>query len=198
MKSAVVTVKGNVQRVGYRDFVENIARKLGITGFVENIKPYDVRIVCEGEEGKIKEFLEKIKNPSKPVEVEDIIVNFEEPKKEFEYFEIKRGEAMDELGERIDVAGKVLYDVRDLQKETVGLQKETLNGINGIKTLQKETSNGINGVAQKIDNIDTKYGKIAESMENILLEFQKDRKEARVETKELIQAVLKLAEKSSK
>ena len=194
----VVIVKGNVQRVGYRDFVENIARKLGITGFVENIKPYDVRIVCEGEERKIKEFLGKIKNPPKPAEVEDIKVNFEEPKKEFEYFEIKRGEAMDELGARIDVAGKVLYDVRDLQKETVGLQKETLNGINGIKTLQQETSNGINGVAQKIDNIDTKYGKIAESMENILIEFQKDRKDARAETKELIQSVLKLAEKNSK
>ena len=48
MKRAAIIIKGDVQRVGYRDFVENVARKLCIIGFVENIKPYDVRIICEG------------------------------------------------------------------------------------------------------------------------------------------------------
>jgi acylphosphatase len=42
-----IIVKGEVQRVGYRDEVEKIARKLKIKGFVENLKPYDVRIVGE-------------------------------------------------------------------------------------------------------------------------------------------------------
>jgi acylphosphatase len=36
--------------VGYRDEVEEIARKLNVTGFIENVKPYDVRIVAEGED----------------------------------------------------------------------------------------------------------------------------------------------------
>lgn len=126
-KTIVVIIKGNVQRVGYRDFVENVARRLGITGFVENLKPYDVRIVCEGEEQKIKEFLEKIKNSPKPAEVENIEVSFEEPEGRFEYFEIRRGEPMEELGERMDVAGKVLYEVRDVQKETLNVTKENLN-----------------------------------------------------------------------
>jgi acylphosphatase len=52
-----IIVKGEVQRVGYRDEVEKIARKLKIKGFVENLKPYDVRIVCEGEEGDVKRFI---------------------------------------------------------------------------------------------------------------------------------------------
>ncbi|MEA2074813.1 MAG: acylphosphatase, partial [Euryarchaeota archaeon] len=34
MKRAIITAKGEVQRVGYRDAVEKIARKLKITGFV--------------------------------------------------------------------------------------------------------------------------------------------------------------------
>ena len=46
MKRAVILAKGRVQRVGYRDEVEEIARQLEITGFVENVKPYDVRIVA--------------------------------------------------------------------------------------------------------------------------------------------------------
>ncbi|MFH1323102.1 MAG: acylphosphatase [Methanobacteriota archaeon] len=44
---AVITASGEVQRVGYRDVVERAARKMKLTGFVENIRPYDVRIVCE-------------------------------------------------------------------------------------------------------------------------------------------------------
>ncbi len=195
VKRAIVVVKGEVQRIGYRDFVERISRKLGITGFVENLKPYDVKIICEGEEEKIKKFLEMIKNPPKPAEVEDIKINFEEPKKEFEYFEIRRGEPMEELGERMDVAGKVLYEVRDLQKETLGLQKETVNGIGVISNGIAGINTGINTIGNKFDNLDMKYGKIAENMEKILIEFQKDRKESRTETKELIQSILKLAER---
>jgi len=61
MKRARIIVKGRVQRVGYRDEVEEIARRLGIKGFVENIKPYDIRIVTEGEDEAISEFIERIK-----------------------------------------------------------------------------------------------------------------------------------------
>ncbi len=53
MKRVVSIAKGEVQRVGYRDEVERIARKLQVTGFVENVTPYDVRIVAEGEDDKI-------------------------------------------------------------------------------------------------------------------------------------------------
>ena len=42
MKRARIIGKGRVQRVGYRDEVEEIARRLGIKGFVENVKPYDI------------------------------------------------------------------------------------------------------------------------------------------------------------
>jgi acylphosphatase len=41
--------RGDAQRVGYRDTVEYAARKLNLTGFVENLKPYDVRIIVEGD-----------------------------------------------------------------------------------------------------------------------------------------------------
>ena len=35
----MIIAKGEVQRVGYRDAVEKIARKLKLIGFVENLKP---------------------------------------------------------------------------------------------------------------------------------------------------------------
>ncbi|RLI92363.1 MAG: hypothetical protein DRO94_04150 [Candidatus Altiarchaeales archaeon] len=57
MKRIIAIAKGEVQRVGYRDEVRRIARKLNIKGYVENIEPYDVRIVAEGEEKDPREFI---------------------------------------------------------------------------------------------------------------------------------------------
>ncbi|HEX7575250.1 MAG TPA: acylphosphatase [Candidatus Methanoperedens sp.] len=103
-KRAIITVSGEVQGVGYRDIVSKIARKMKITGFVENIKPYDVRIVCEGTGENIYSFIEKLNIKKFPVDVEDITFDFGEPSGEFEVFEVKRGNIADELGERLDVA----------------------------------------------------------------------------------------------
>jgi len=69
-----------------------------LTGFVENIKPYDVRIVCEGIEASIDPFLRLIKIKEYPIDVENLDFKFEDAAGEFEYFEIKRGDMAEELG----------------------------------------------------------------------------------------------------
>ena len=77
MKRALILVKGKVQRVGYRDEVEEIARQLEISGFVENVKPYDVRIVAEGEDIKMERFIEEIRIKRYPIDVEHLEVRLE-------------------------------------------------------------------------------------------------------------------------
>ena len=126
MKRARIIVKGRVQRVGYRDEVEEIARRLGIKGFVENIKPYDIRIVTEGEDEAISEFIERIKIRRFPIDVESVEVSFEDFKGEFEYFEIKRGDWQEELGERLDTAGKLLYRSVELAERSVELSERAV------------------------------------------------------------------------
>lgn len=44
---AEIIVKGTVQRVGYRDHVQETARKLDVKGYVENLRDGSVKIVCE-------------------------------------------------------------------------------------------------------------------------------------------------------
>jgi acylphosphatase len=78
MKRAEILAKGRVQRVGYRDEVEEIGRRLGITGFVENVKPYDVRIVAEGEYSTLEQFIEELKINKYPIDVEHLEVHFED------------------------------------------------------------------------------------------------------------------------
>jgi len=104
-----IIVKGEVQRVGYRDEVEKIARKLNIKGFVENLKPYDVRIVCEGEEGDVKRFIGALRMDGDPlIRVSDIAVEYDRPTGEFEYFEIKRGSSEEEYAEGFDFINSLL------------------------------------------------------------------------------------------
>lgn len=126
MKKALIHVKGKVQRVGYRDEVEEIARQLEIAGFVENIKPYDVRIVAEGEDSNIERFTKEIKINRYPINVDVIEVHFTEFKSEFEYFEIKRGKWQEEIGERLDIAGKLLFRSIELSTESVMIGNKML------------------------------------------------------------------------
>lgn len=127
MKRAVIHVKGRVQRVGYRDEVEEIARQLEIAGFVKNIKPYDVQIIAEGEDSNIEQFIRQIKIKRFPINVEMVEVQLKEFKSEFEYFKIKRGEWQEEIGERLDMAGKLLHKSIELSTESVIIGNKMLD-----------------------------------------------------------------------
>jgi len=117
MKRAVIHVKGRVQRVGYRDEVEEIARQLEIAGFVENIKPYDVQIIAEGEDSNIEQFIRQIKIKKFPINVELIEVQIKEFKSEFEYFKIKRGEWQEEIGESVVETKGLRQDLKSYMEE---------------------------------------------------------------------------------
>nr|QNO50747.1 acylphosphatase [Methanosarcinales archaeon ANME-1 ERB6] len=138
---ATIIAKGEVQRVGYRAAVEKIARKLKLTVFVENLKPYDVRIVAEGEEDVLNEFVAQIRitrHPIAPISVEDLDVEFGAATKEFEYFAIRRGDWKEELGERMDTAGALLYRSVELGTESVKIGWESVK--TGKKMLEKRDS----------------------------------------------------------
>ncbi len=75
MYRVTAIVKERVQKVGYRNAVQEIARQLSIAGYVQNTEPYDVKIVAEGGESELKEFLERISVQKYPVNVENISVD---------------------------------------------------------------------------------------------------------------------------
>ncbi|ABK14737.1 acylphosphatase [Methanothrix thermoacetophila] len=121
-----IIAKGDVQRVGYRDAVQNIARKLRLSGTVENVEPYDVRIVAEGEEDALKEFLRAINIQERPIRVEELQVRWADATGEFQYFRILRGDWQEELGERFDVAIRYLHRSIELGEQNLAVSKETL------------------------------------------------------------------------
>ena len=155
MERVVIVAKGEVQRVGFRDEVERIARKLRLSGFVENNKPYDVKIVAEGEADNINRFIEQIKINKYPIDVEDTIVNFDEFKGEFEYFEIRRGEWHEELGERLDAAGKLLYKSVELGEKSVELSEKSVElGEKSVKHTEESVMIGRTMLEKQDETID--------------------------------------------
>ncbi len=126
MRRAEIIVKGKVQSVGYRDIVLDIARDTNITGYVENLKPHNVRIVCEGEENDLERFISLININKYAIHVKDMEVTFLEPMGKYEYFEIRRGEWKEEVGERMDEAVKYLFTNIELSERSVQLGEQSV------------------------------------------------------------------------
>jgi acylphosphatase len=146
---AEIIARGQVQRVGYRDVVERAARDLKLTGFVANVKPYDVRIVCEGARAAIDTFVELIKITKHPIEVDDLAVRFEPATGEYAYFEIKRGDMAEELGERLDLANTRMTEMKErqdvmIEKQDVMIEKQD-ETITVIKAEGEKTREALKG-----------------------------------------------------
>jgi len=59
-KQLHVYYSGRVQGVGFRFSAEDVARDLGVTGWVKNLRDGRVEILAEAEEDVLKDFLARL------------------------------------------------------------------------------------------------------------------------------------------
>lgn len=118
---AEIIVRGKVQKAGYRDHVQEVARSLNVKGYVENMKDGSVKIICEAEEDTLERFTHLINIRTDLVEVEKVEILKREPATgEFEYFDIKYGPLEEETGERMVAAFKIAVMTRQEIKNMHG------------------------------------------------------------------------------
>ena len=90
MKKRVrVFYSGNVQGVGFRFTAIRIANILGAKGWVRNLRDGRVELVAEGEEEKLREFLNELKTGPLRYYISDTDIDWQDFKNEFEAFDIK-------------------------------------------------------------------------------------------------------------
>ena len=186
MIRAKIVAEGDVQKAGYRDIVEDIAVKLGVKGFVENLRDKTVCVVCEAEKDVVNRFVDAIKIKNDIVDVKNVkVVETSPATNEFEYFDIKYGSPEEELGERMVAAVKyaklalhetrgVGTEVKSSRKDIQGVRNEVkasrkdIQGVkNEVKASRKDIHDMHKDMNQKFDWTAERYGDISKSVNEI-------------------------------
>ena len=175
-----VVVKGEVQKVGYRDSVQKIARSLDVKGYVENLRDGNVFIVCEGEDENINKFVEEIDIRKHFTHVREVEITKESDSTgEFEYFDIKYGKLEEELGERM---GTGIAYAGATWEETKATHEDLKGGFNGtrkdIQAMHEDLKEGFKGTQDDIkamhkdmnknfNELDNKYHSVSKNLEGL-------------------------------
>ena len=70
--------KGDVQGVGFRYTVSELARKYDLTGSVENLSDGTVEVYFQGDEEAVKAAIDDAANPLRYIYVTDTVIEEEE------------------------------------------------------------------------------------------------------------------------
>lgn len=90
MQQVHILVSGRVQGVGYRRFVQYNARKLGLSGWVQNLPDRRVEAVIQGPKETIDQLLRRCRRGPFLAEVAAIQENWQETTETFPSFEIRK------------------------------------------------------------------------------------------------------------
>ncbi len=88
MTQAHVFIEGFVQNVGFRHFVKSKAVESGLNGFVKNLPDGRVEAIVQGSKENIEKLIKLCKKGPFLSEVENVDVQWENPKKKLGSFEI--------------------------------------------------------------------------------------------------------------
>ena len=84
-------VKGRVQGVGFRAYVEYSARQIGgLKGWVRNVGDDTVEAIAEGERENVEHLIDAMKQGPRSSRVDESKVEWETPTGEFQGFGVKR------------------------------------------------------------------------------------------------------------
>jgi len=89
VKTVNLLIKGKVQGVFYRASARDMARKMGLTGWVQNTGSGDVEIMVTGEEEVLNQFIKWCRHGPPNASVENVTVT-DSLYYDFEKFEIRK------------------------------------------------------------------------------------------------------------
>jgi acylphosphatase len=84
------TIEGAVQGVGFRAFVIDQARALGLTGWVRNTYNDQVEVTAEGPRPALEKLLDKLRTGPRMAFVSDVQQEWQPATGEFRSFDIRR------------------------------------------------------------------------------------------------------------
>jgi acylphosphatase len=89
MQRLEAIVRGYVQGVGFRAFVQRQARAIGLTGWVRNTADGDVQVVAEGSRSDLIAFADRLRDGPSEAEVQDVELIWQPYSGAFTNFEVR-------------------------------------------------------------------------------------------------------------
>jgi acylphosphatase len=130
----ILTAYGDVQQVGYRYAVQEVARRLGLKGYVQNKPDGSVLIVAEGPKEKLERLAQAVWIREDPINVDKVEAKYEKATGEFKFFQIRVGDFVGEVVEGFGTAWK--YARRMSQRlDSIDQRLESMD--RGLKRLDR-------------------------------------------------------------
>ena len=167
-KAHMVKVSGRVQMIGYRRFILENAQELGVSGYVRNEKDGSITVFVQGEVGLVKQLLEKIKEPPRPVVVKVFEVKTVNLNPKVNFFNVDFGSVAEELQEGF---GSMEREFRDYRKEFRSFAERT---------------------GENFQTLGERYGEISEKLTRVLETLRKESAETRRELTRAVDALTEL------
>ena len=90
VRSLHCLVSGRVQGVGYRSFVLDHARGLGLTGWTRNLPDGRVEVLAQGSDEALDEFARRLRKGPSWARVDAVDASMEPREETYENFQVRR------------------------------------------------------------------------------------------------------------
>jgi len=185
MKRFSAVAAGRVQRVGFREHVYRETFDKDISGYVKNLDNGEVEIVAEGSEEDLRALVDRINIIRYPIAVKSFAIKWQEATGEFTSFEIIRGDLQEELFERVDFAGTIMYQTLENSELSLKKQDQMLEKQDQGLQLQHTMLDKQDQMLEKQDRMLDKQDQMLDKQDQ-MLDKQDQMLQIGVETKEEI------------
>lgn len=159
-----IEARGDVQKVGYRDFVEAIGRRLGLAGMVRNDEKDSrlVLIVAQGSSERLEQFVRLISGEHGIIHAESVTRVRDGPATpSLPPFTQVRGEDLKEIAESGEAAVKLLSRMWDSMRTGNDELRETVREGNASLGSKVDT------VGSKVDTLGSKMDRVGSKVDSV-------------------------------
>lgn len=175
-------VSGNVQKVGYRKRIIDIARAFGLKGMIENLDDGRVKIIAEGEDEKLKWFEHAIEIKNTLIQVSNVEKAYDPAGGEFAKFGklVDEGETDSRLDKGIEVMNSMLVAIKQVNttlidmNSNLGGKMDNLSGkMDNLSGKMDEVNENLGGKINQMDkNLGGKMDRMLQKQDEVLLEVK--------------------------
>jgi len=190
LRAIRVSVRGRVQRVGYRRFILDLAQELGVSGYVKNLPDGSVELYAQGENTDLSRFIELVKSPPPPAHVTRFEIREAKPNPRLKLFRIIYGRLTEELQEGFGAMQSIFLDYwgefrsyreefRDYREEFRDYRKEFRDFRDEFRDYRQEFREFSSRTDESFRSVLEKYGEISEKLTAIMNTLIEESKKTR-------------------